>query len=242
MSFRGAVKCSVCKRFCSKSNKVCPGCNKHCHDKCRQSLCCNPCNSCWSRVLQHRSCVCGKSLRSLGVFVERSRVNPPLTPSTVGNVMTTPLPAKRNANGCSRSVSTLVNTTSDGSSSPVRRGLDFHNENEHPPPGQHGVTTTINLHSHESSRDYLLRVRERGGNGSRDQWEDCRVIHKFRRKTTNRGQEQVMCNIECRLRRDLGETSAWRPEEPIRCMNKNTHLYTYTRIHTHTHGFMHIEV
>ena len=120
--------------------------------------------------------------------------------------MSTPLPVKRNADRRCRSGSTisLVN-------GPVRRGLTFNNENEEPPP-----TTTIPLHPHESSRDYLLRIRERGGNDSREQWEDCRVIHKFKRKTTSSGREQMMCTIECRPRADLGETSGWRPEEPIK--------------------------
>ena len=135
MSFRGAVKCCVCKRFCSKTNKVCPGCNQHCHDKCRQSLCCNPCNSCWSKVLHKRSCVCRKSLRSLGVFVDSSRLNP-LTPSTTGNITSTPLPAKRNADGRCRSVGTInsvVSSTVSSANGSARRGLTF-NENEEPIP------------------------------------------------------------------------------------------------------------
>ena len=179
MSFRGAVKCCVCKRFCSDLKPACPGCGMKCHDKCRQTICCHPCNSCWAKVLQKRSCVCGKSLRSLGVFVERSAVNPPLTPSTVGNMMNTPLPAKRNANGCSRSVSTTNRNSAVSSMSSsinenndtVRRGLSFDNENEEPSPGhylwqrdananevsshaQRDIRTTMPLHPHESSRDY----------------------------------------------------------------------------------------
>ena len=68
--FRGAVKCTVCKQFCSKAASVCKGCNKACHDKCRQEVCCRPCNVCWSQ--RTRSCVCGKSLRSLGMSLPLS--------------------------------------------------------------------------------------------------------------------------------------------------------------------------
>lgn len=61
----GVKKCCVCKAFCKKSAKVCLGCGKTCHDKCRQDVCCRPCNSCWAT--RTRSCVCGRSLRILGI-------------------------------------------------------------------------------------------------------------------------------------------------------------------------------
>ena len=122
--------------------------------------------------------------------------------------MSTPLPAKRSSDGRSR----LPNA----SNSPVRRSLGFGSENTELPRAQHDTTTMLPMHPHESSRDYLLRIRERGGNGSREQWEDCRVLNKFMKKITKNGRDQVMCNIECRLRTDLEETSAWRPEAPIK--------------------------
>ena len=97
--------------------------------------------------------------------------------------MITPLPVKRNADGRSRSISTInsaVSSTirsSNGSNGPVRRGLRFDSGNEEPPHAQYVTnenegpdTTTIPLHPHESSRDYLLRIHERGDNGSREQW------------------------------------------------------------------------
>ena len=195
MSFRGAAKCCVCKRFCS-AKKLCQGCGKYCHDKCRQQLCCNPCNNCWAQVLTKRSCVCGTSLRSLGVFVERTQ---PLTPSTVtNNSDNTPgraaLPAKRNADGMPRS-DVCVSLFGDENVDEIRH--------------------TMELHPHEGSKDYLMRVRERGGNDSREQWEDCRLLNKFQVKSSS-GRQTVWCTIECRLRKDLRETSPWRPEQPKR--------------------------
>ena len=67
--FNGAKKCCACKAFCSKSAEICKGCNRPCHKKCRQQFCCRPCNLCWKGQKRKRSCVCGKSMRSLGVSV-----------------------------------------------------------------------------------------------------------------------------------------------------------------------------
>ena len=64
MSFRGSALCCVCKRFCSTRPKTaCPVCGLHCHDKCRQSVCCHPCKNCWRKVLQERSCLSKKFTR-----------------------------------------------------------------------------------------------------------------------------------------------------------------------------------
>ena len=122
----------------------------------------------------------------------------PLTPSTTtANVLTdTPsLPTKRSA-------SALTPRGSRG-----RQRLDFDKENE--------LRTEMSLHPHEESQDYFLRVKERGGNGNRDRWEDCRVLTKYKVAKAN-GREQVFCTIECRLREDLQETTPWRPAQSMR--------------------------
>ena len=80
MAFRGAKKCCVCKAFCSKNTTVCGGCGLPCHDKCRTSNCCRPCNNCWGK--KTRSCVCGKSFRSMGIFVEREILHTPPVATT----------------------------------------------------------------------------------------------------------------------------------------------------------------
>ena len=194
MSFRGAALCCVCKKFCKRSKSVCSGCGQHCHDKCRQSVCCHPCNKCWHKVLEKRSCVCGKSLRSLCIFVERTT---PLTPSaTSANVSTPSLPSKRNADRSSRP-----------SIPSARQHLDFNKENT--------MMIEMEVHSHEESTDYLLRVRERGNNGSLEQWEDCRILTKFKVEASS-GRQEVFCTIECRLRKDLHETKSCRPEQSMR--------------------------
>ena len=77
-AMKGVVKCCVCKAFCSKKAKKCVGCGKQCHDKCRQDMCCRPCNLCWEA--KTRSCACGKSLRSLGVVFTRVENIMPDTP------------------------------------------------------------------------------------------------------------------------------------------------------------------
>ena len=222
MAFRGAAKCCVCKRFCSSSKKLCQGCGNYCHDKCRQSLCCHPCNNCWAQILRKQSCVCGKSLRSLGVFVERPQQQP-LTPSTTQNLIVTPpglvtaLPTKRNADRIPRL---------DGESMTARKTLQFSTNAENI------IETPMTMHPHEISRDYLLRVPERGDNNSLDRWEDCRLLTKFTIGSVA-GKETVWCTIECRLRADLKETAPWRPARPARyvCIityNTQTHSYRTT--------------
>jgi len=73
--FNGCQKCCVCKKFVSQDTDICKACGQQCHDKCRQNICCRPCNMCWSST--SRSCVCGKSMRSLGVFRPLSANQPP---------------------------------------------------------------------------------------------------------------------------------------------------------------------
>ena len=204
MSFRGAALCCVCKKFCTRSKTVCSGCGGHCHTKCRQSLCCHPCNKCWDKVLTKRSCVCGKSLRSLGIFIERSSMassttsenisTPPFTSSV--NASTPSLPIKRNSDRVSRT-----------SASRARQRIHLDKENENVVP--------MEVFPHEQSSDYLLRVRERGGNDSLEKWEDCRILTKSKVEKSN-GRHEVLCTIECRLRTDLNETKPWRPEQSIR--------------------------
>ena len=217
MSFRGAAKCCVCKRFCS-AKKLCQGCGKYCHDKCRQQLCCNPCNNCWAQVLTKRSCVCGTSLRCLGVFVERQQQ--PLTPSTSINlIVDTPsqmstLPVKRNSDRMPRL----------GAESDVRKTLHYDTDTDI----ENQAVTMLTMHPHEVSRDYLMRVQERGGNNSRDLWEDCRLLNKYKVKSAA-GRETVWCTIECRIRKDLKETAPWRPSQPIRWV-----YCTVTSYHTNS--------
>ena len=198
-NLRGAVLCCVCKRFCSAKSKKCPGCGKHCHEKCRQNICCRPCNSCWTEVLSKRYCVCGKSCRSLGVFLERQRHHKPLTPTTIQNIVDVTPPSQLSSLPTKRMRADDCDTGSH-----ARRSL-FADENVLP----------MEIHPHENSKDYMMRVGERGGNASRARWEDCRILSKFKIKKIS-GREQVMCTIECRQRQDLNETKPWRPEDAVR--------------------------
>ena len=199
MSFRGASKCCVCKRFCSSSGDRCPGCDKHCHKDCRQSICCSPCDSCWGSVLQKRSCVCGKSLRSLGIFIERQT---PLTPATsmnvIGNTPSAPprLPSKRNVD----------RTPRDN----ARQQLHYDTDDS-----ENQMRKEVCAHPHETSPDYLMQVHERGGNASRSIWEDCRILSKYS-VVKGSSRETMYCTIEYKLRTDLNETSPWRPERDIK--------------------------
>ena len=74
----GVKKCCVCKAFCKKTATVCLGCGQTVHDKCRVKVCCRPCKSCWQK--QTRSCVCGTSMRSLGLSNRPLQGQQPDTP------------------------------------------------------------------------------------------------------------------------------------------------------------------
>lgn len=182
MSFKGALKCCVCKAFCSKTTGVCGGCGQPCHDKCRQSICCRPCNLCWSK--QHRSCVCGKSMRSLGVFVDRDENQQPDTP-----------PNKRRKTSRVTPISVLTCNTSSDKENQSR-------QQQHPQ----------EVHPHEASKEYLLRVRSQRNGVNDTKWEDCRILTKFQVKD-RADKAKTFCTIECRLRKDLGETAPFRPQQ-----------------------------
>ena len=143
-----------------------------------------------------RYCVCGKGCRSLGVFVERQRQ--PLTPTTAANIVSdTPANQRQTS-----SLSTKRTRPDDcDTSCNARRNL-FDREN----------VIAMEVHPHENSKDYVMRVHERV---SRERWEDCRILSKFKVKQSG-NRFKVLCTIECRQRQDLNETTPWRPEDPVR--------------------------
>ena len=148
-------------------------------------------------------CACGKSCRSLGTFVERQRL--PLTPTTTTNVVSDTPPNQRQTS----SLPTKRMRPADcDTSCNARRNL-FDREN----------VIVMEVHPHENSKDYVMRVHERGGNASRERWEDCRILSKFKVKQGN-NRFKVLCTIECRQRQDLNETTPWRPEDPVRWVNE----------------------
>ena len=140
----------------------------------------------------------------------------PLTPTTITNVTITPspstslvLPTKRNLSRMQR----------ENNSNHACRSINFNVENER--------QIEIELHSHEASKDYMMRCHERGGNANRERWEDCRLLTKFKNTKSN-GREEVLCTVECRIRRDLKETKPWRPVDPIRLFKL---IHTLCRSH-----------
>ena len=78
----------------------------------------------------------------------------------------------------------------------------------------------MDVHPHEQSKDYMMRgpFTRNGKDNSgfiEEWWEDCRILSKFKIKKAN-GREEIFCNIECRLREDLGETVPFRPPLPVK--------------------------
>jgi len=71
----------------------------------------------------------------------------------------------------------------------------------------------MEVHSHEASTEYFMRGPFTRSDETR--WEDCRILTKFAIKNDN-GRGNVSCTIECRLREDLGETVAYRPQRPVK--------------------------
>ena len=197
--FRGAKKCCVCKSFCSKNAGDCPGCGKPCHEKCRQNFCCRPCQACWSGPKRKRSCVCGKSLRSLGVSAPEPQ---PITPSVA--------PPSNKRKKTSAAVITPDLPTLDKENIPRHAKMSSINAGPAVP-----AKTEMQVHPHEEDREYLLHAQVTRGDTTK--WEDCRILSKFKAKTVaaKRDIEKVFCTIECRLREDLGETVPFRPQQPL---------------------------
>lgn len=73
----------------------------------------------------------------------------------------------------------------------------------------------MEVHPHESSEEYVMRGPFTRGEGNAKTWEDCRILSKFKVTRAN-GHDDVFCTIECRLRKDLGETAPFRPPLPVK--------------------------
>ena len=68
----------------------------------------------------------------------------------------------------------------------------------------------MEVHPHESSKEYCMRVQSHREGPNDNKWEDCRILKKF--KIKKNGRESLFCTVECRLRKDLGETMCFQPE------------------------------
>ena len=73
----------------------------------------------------------------------------------------------------------------------------------------------LDVHPHEASKEYNMRVQSRREGPKDNKWEDCRVLSKFK-TVTSRGAVNFFCNVECKLRKDLGETMPFRPEHDVK--------------------------
>ena len=143
----GVKKCGVCRKFCKKTATKCPGCGITCHDKCRQSICCRPCNVCWATRI--RTCVCGKSFRSLGVPLK------PLSTTPVTNSQDAP-PSKRKktSNVPPQSCACATETLQD----PVSMSTPLSNRHttfETPEGDKENVRVKINAHTHRYTHAHM---------------------------------------------------------------------------------------